>query len=120
MQSAMLVFSTQLCEPSLWFNYPPYPLPYVNKYTINTYTVCKGGVWGSRPQTDKHLPQSPFTGLFFEMTTFCIAFYESHLSPCKTNSYQANLSGVVIWLIRSKEDIGNLPSFHAAETDGKP
>ncbi len=28
---------------------------------------------------DKHLPQSPFTGQFFKMTTFCIAFYESYL-----------------------------------------
>ena len=35
----------------------------VNKYTVHyTYTVCKGGrVWGSGPQTDKHLLQSPFT-----------------------------------------------------------
>jgi hypothetical protein len=34
--------------------------------------VCKGGggVWGSGPQTDKHLPQSPFTGHFLYMTTF--------------------------------------------------
>ncbi len=42
----MLVFSTQLCEllplsPSLWFNSPP--LPCVNKYTVFTYTVWKGG-----------------------------------------------------------------------------
>ncbi len=64
----MLVFSTQLCEllplsPSLWFNSPP--LLCVNKYTAYTYTMCKGGVWGSGPQTDKHLPQSPFTGQFF-------------------------------------------------------
>ncbi len=44
------------------------PLPCVNKYTVYTYTVqcVKGGrLWGSRPQTDKHLPQSPFTGQFF-------------------------------------------------------
>jgi hypothetical protein len=27
--------------------------------------MCKGGVWGSGPQTDKHLPQSPFRGQFF-------------------------------------------------------
>jgi hypothetical protein len=31
------------------------------------------------PQTDKHLPQNPFTGQFFKMTTFCIAFCESYL-----------------------------------------
>jgi hypothetical protein len=28
----------------------------------------------------KHLPQSPFTCKFFWMTTFCIAFYQSHVS----------------------------------------
>jgi hypothetical protein len=33
---------------------------------------------GSGPQSHKHLPQSPFTGKFFEMT-FCIVFYESCL-----------------------------------------
>ncbi len=64
-QSAMLLFSTQLDEllplsPSLWFNFPPFPLPCVNKYTGGR------GFWGSRPQTDKHLPQSPFTGQFFK------------------------------------------------------
>ena len=38
--------------------FPPHPFP----VWIYTYTVCKGGgVWGSGPQTDKHLPQSPFT-----------------------------------------------------------
>jgi hypothetical protein len=41
-------------------------LPCVNKYTVPTYTVCKGGgVWGSGPQRDKHLQQSPFTDSFF-------------------------------------------------------
>jgi hypothetical protein len=69
LQSVMLIFMTQLCELlplslSLWFNPPP--LPCVNKYTVYTYTVCKGdGVWVSWPQTDKHLPQSPFIGQFF-------------------------------------------------------
>ncbi len=39
-----------------------------------------GGVWVSGPPTEKHLLQIPWTGQFFLMTTFCIAFYESHLS----------------------------------------
>ncbi len=43
----------------------PPPLSCMNKYTVYTYTVCKGGGRGSRPQTDNHLPQSPFTGQFF-------------------------------------------------------
>jgi hypothetical protein len=40
---------------------------------------------GYGPQTDKHLPHSPFTGELFLMTTFCIAFYESYLSTDKCN-----------------------------------
>jgi hypothetical protein len=50
-QSVILTFSTQLCEllplsPSLWLNFP---LPCVNKYTVYTFTVCKGGMgfWAS-------------------------------------------------------------------------
>jgi hypothetical protein len=71
----MLVFSIHLCEllplsASLSFNSPP-TLPCVNNYIVYTYTVCKGGgVWGSGPQTDKHLPQSPFTGYFFRHFVF--------------------------------------------------
>jgi hypothetical protein len=41
-------------------------------------------MWASATQTDKHLPQSPFTGHFFKMTTFFIAFYESYLSTQQT------------------------------------
>ncbi len=54
-----------------------------NSSTEYTYSVCKGGgVKGfcSGPQTDKHLPKSPFTGQFFYLTTFCISFYEFYLS----------------------------------------
>ncbi len=47
-----------------WFNSPP--LPWVNKYTLYTYTW--GGGYG--PQTDKHLPQSPFTCKFFRWRHF--------------------------------------------------
>ncbi len=64
--SGMLVFSTQLCELLplyLLSGSTPPPPACVNKYTLYTYTVCKGGgIWGSGPQTDKHLPRSPFTG----------------------------------------------------------
>ncbi len=51
--TVMLIFSIQLCE--LW----------ISTITVYTYTVCEGTVWGSGPQTDKHLPQSPFTGQLF-------------------------------------------------------
>ncbi len=30
--------------------------------------------------SDKHMPKSPCTGQFFQMTTFCIDFYKSYLS----------------------------------------
>ncbi len=76
-QSVKLVFSSQLCEllpvsSSLWF-------------ISSLYTVCKGGggggLWDSWPQTDKqNLPQSPFKGQFFLMTTFGGAFCESYYS----------------------------------------
>ncbi len=65
-QTVMLVFSTQLCVllplyPSLCSTLPPPPLPCVNMYTVYTYTVWKGGgIWGSGPQTDKYLLQSPY------------------------------------------------------------
>ncbi len=72
--------------PSLWFFSPPVPFPCVNKYTVYTHTVCGGGYGVCGPQADKHLPQSPFTGQFFEMTTFCIVFYESFLSTLNPNS----------------------------------
>jgi hypothetical protein len=66
----LVVFSNQLCElltlpPFLWLNSPPH-LPCVNKYTVYTFTMCRGEeVWDSGPQTDKHLPQSPVTGQLF-------------------------------------------------------
>jgi hypothetical protein len=69
----MLVFSTQLCEllplwPILWFN-SPLPSPctvWISIPVLYTRTECVWGVgvWGSGPQTDKHLLQSPFTGQF--------------------------------------------------------
>ncbi len=47
-QSAMLVYSTQLCEllplqPSLWFNSPPFPVWISILYTIHVYSVGGGG-----------------------------------------------------------------------------
>jgi hypothetical protein len=37
-------------------------------YTLYTNTVCKRRVKGFGPQTDKHLPQCPFTGQFIYFT----------------------------------------------------
>jgi hypothetical protein len=75
--SVMFVFSVQLCEllplsPSLWFNSPHLPPFPVWISILYTCTLCKGGggVWVSVPQIDQHLPQSPFTGQFFKMTSF--------------------------------------------------
>ncbi len=74
-QSVMLVFSTQVCEllplfPSHWFTSSPHPPPPpgVNKYSVYTYSVCKGGggygVLGLR-QINTCMPQSSFTSNFF-------------------------------------------------------
>ncbi len=74
-QSVMLVFSTgfvNFCPSNLLSGQlsPPTPLPSVNKYTVYTYTLCKGGEYGviggkGGLKQIKHLPQSPFTGQFF-------------------------------------------------------
>ncbi len=61
---------------------PHFPIPVWISLLYTRIQCVKGGgacgVFG--PQTEKHLPQSSFTGQFFKMTTFCIAFYESYLS----------------------------------------
>ncbi len=64
--SVMLVFSTQLCD--LYSPLLPQPLsPWFNSPFPS--------LWVSGPQTDKHLPESSFTGKYFQFMTFCIAFY---------------------------------------------
>ncbi len=50
----------------------------------NCYTTPNKNLGGKGPQTDKHLPQSPFTCVFFYIATFDIAFYQSNLSMDKT------------------------------------
>jgi hypothetical protein len=63
---------------------PPPPLPCVNKYTVNTYTVCKGGEgMGCWPQRNKHLPQSLFTGLFLDYDILIWCLYSSFAHDLK-------------------------------------
>jgi hypothetical protein len=50
---------------------------------------------GRGPQTNKNLPQSPFTGQCFYVTTFGIAFYQSNLS---THGYMGVGMGGGGWL----------------------
>ncbi len=77
--AVMLVFRPSFvnCSPSnLLSGSKQSPLPNVNKFTVIvcTYTGCKGesmGVWAS--DTDKHLPQSPFTGQFFRWRHFALS-----------------------------------------------
>ncbi len=52
-----------ISDSALW-SVVPLPSPCVNMYTVYTYTMCGGGVWGSGPQRDKHLQQSPLKGQF--------------------------------------------------------
>ncbi len=70
-ESVMLVFifTTQLGElllsPLSLVQLSPLPPFPVRITKLSTRIQCVRGVWGSGPQTDKHLPQSPFTGQFF-------------------------------------------------------
>jgi hypothetical protein len=52
-------------------------------------------------KTDKYLPQIPFTGKLFSMTTFCITFYESYLSaaPLLTCRGHVGDSWRVLWRV---------------------
>jgi hypothetical protein len=58
------IISTQLCDllplSGSISSVPSPPFPVVNKCVC----VGGGGVWGSGPQTDEHLPLSPFTGQY--------------------------------------------------------
>ncbi len=61
-QSVMLVFSTQLSEllpllPSLWFNSPPLPLPWVKVQYIQTVCDLEGGGGVSSPVGDHILQE---------------------------------------------------------------
>jgi hypothetical protein len=56
-----------------------HPLPCVNKHTF--VTVCDGGRGGLSQIKSCHKVLSQVT---FQMTTFCIAFYESYLSMVLT------------------------------------
>ncbi len=47
--------------------------------------------WG--PQTEKYMPQSPFTGQFFQMTTFCFVFYVVSSSMVRLNFNNLVFSG---------------------------
>ncbi len=55
--------------------------------------MCKGGVgvWGQRRggglRQIKHLPQGPFSGQFFKVMTFGIAFYQTNLSMVRTRHW---------------------------------
>jgi hypothetical protein len=57
---------------SLWFNSPPLPSFPVWIGILYTHIQCVrgGGGWSSESQTDKHLPQSPFTSQFFRWRHF--------------------------------------------------
>ncbi len=95
----MLVFSTELCEllplQFLSASNPP-PLPCVNKYTVRYSVQGGGGIWGLGPQTDKHLPQSPFKDQLFQTTTFCFGVYIANQSMPRT--YQVKQNGFKIFV----------------------
>jgi hypothetical protein len=82
-QSVMLVFSTRLCElltlsPSLWFIFPP-PFP-VSKYTVYTYTVCKGGDKGFFLIQINTCRKVPFQVNFFRSRHFDLPYLPTVLT----------------------------------------
>ncbi len=94
----------RLCEllllsPSVWIGLPPPFLVCISILvlcTVYTYTLYSvSGIWGHRRgeglRQIKHLPQSPFTGQFFQITAFGITFYQSNLSTLRTQSCNAIL-----------------------------
>ncbi len=75
------------CPSSLlWLSLPPPPFHVrisILYYTCIQFLTGRGvGVIGRDGglRQIKHLPQSPLTGQFFQITTFGIAFYQSNLS----------------------------------------
>ncbi len=96
-QSAMLVFSTGFVTCALLTFYlvsslPPSPPPFpawVSVLCTRIQCVMGWGVVRGHRRVGglrqiKHLPQSNFTGQFFKITTFSIAFYQSNLSTYET------------------------------------
>jgi hypothetical protein len=58
------------CPSNLLSSSTPPPLPvWISILFTRIQCVRVGGLWGSGPQTDKHLPQSHFTCQFIYMTT---------------------------------------------------
>jgi hypothetical protein len=108
-QSVMLVFRPSFvnCCPSNLLSgstLPPPPLPCVNKFIVYIYTVCKeggggkGGVYmGFGPQSDKHLPQSSFTGQYesylFSTTLLKRQFTNINGVGCRDVAYTKNVRG---------------------------
>jgi hypothetical protein len=60
--------------------------------------------------SDKHLPQSPFTGQFLKMTSFCIDSYLSYLST--GTALQRQNAENLKQIFPEKEYRGLSPNFH--------
>ncbi len=77
-QSVMLVFyyfrpSFVDCCPSYLTGSTPPPFPvWISILYARIQCVRGGEVWGSGPQTDKHLPRRPFTGHNFRWRHFAL------------------------------------------------
>jgi hypothetical protein len=96
------VSHVDIFDPALWNVAPlPFslvqlsPLPCVIKHTVYTYTVCKGGIWGSRPQTDK----LPLQVIFFHILhwlLWVLPFYDSFKAGLRTGC--ARFINCLSWL----------------------
>jgi hypothetical protein len=133
-QSSFVICTTTLpcCPSPLLSGSTPPPLPYLVWISIlKTSIQCVRGVWGSGPQTDKHLPQNPYTGQFFRWRHFatlrdyqsnycmeCIVVcYKEFTVPCTKTIKQNTLFRRVIWLISGS---WRFPSIQLGQRDVLP
>ncbi len=89
MQSVMFVFSTKPLTFSLTLS--PFPLPCVNKYTVFTYTMCKG-----RRYKHKFIYRSIFLDDNILLCLLCVlSFYgvdQRHIYKQQTHSWLVQCS----------------------------
>jgi hypothetical protein len=78
-QSVMLEFLLNFAHLTFSLDHLPSPSKYSKIDTplqVQSFTTPNKNLGGEGPQTDKYLPQSPFTCQFCKITTFGIAFYQ--------------------------------------------
>jgi hypothetical protein len=71
---------------------------------------------GRGPQTDKYLPQSPFTCQFFQMTTFCFGIYMVISPWFHALAYTTECTMWIRVILLEKEIIKQIKSFQGTKS----